>query len=57
MDKKELKFYDAPACEVVELKASVALLAGSVLDEREYEEGETGGGGGGVPGGVPEDGF
>lgn len=29
MDKKELKFYEAPACEVVELKASVALLAGS----------------------------
>jgi len=30
MDKKELKFYDAPACEVVELKASAALLAGSL---------------------------
>ena len=30
MDKKELKFYEAPACEVVELKASTALLAGSV---------------------------
>jgi hypothetical protein len=29
MDKKELKFYETPACEVVELKASVALLAGS----------------------------
>ena len=29
MDKKELKFYEAPACEVVELKSSVALLAGS----------------------------
>ena len=29
MDKKELKFYEAPACEVVELKASFALLAGS----------------------------
>ena len=29
MDKKELKFYEAPACEVVELKASVTLLAGS----------------------------
>lgn len=29
MDKKELKFYDAPACEVVELKASVNLMAGS----------------------------
>ena len=29
MDKKELKFYEAPACEVVELNASSALLAGS----------------------------
>ncbi len=29
MDKKELKFYEAPACDVVELKASLALLAGS----------------------------
>jgi hypothetical protein len=29
MDKKELKFYDAPTCEVVELKASTSLLAGS----------------------------
>ena len=29
MDKKDLKFYEAPACEVVELKANSALLAGS----------------------------
>ena len=29
MNKKELKFYEAPACEVVEVKASTALLAGS----------------------------
>ena len=29
MDKKELKFYETPACEVVELNAGVALLAGS----------------------------
>ncbi len=29
MDKKELKFYDAPACEVVELKVTSSLLAGS----------------------------
>jgi len=28
MDKKELKFYDAPACEVVELKLS-SVLCGS----------------------------
>ena len=30
MDKKELKFYEAPACDVVELNASLALLAGSI---------------------------
>jgi len=29
MDKKELKFYEAPAMDVVELKVNVALLAGS----------------------------
>ena len=29
MDKKELKFYEAPAMDVVGLKTSVALLAGS----------------------------
>ena len=33
MDKKELKFYEAPACEVMELKASVALLSGSAGTE------------------------
>ena len=29
MDKKDLKFYVAPSQEVVELKAQIALLAGS----------------------------
>jgi hypothetical protein len=29
MDKKELKFYEAPACEVVELNVASTLLAGS----------------------------
>ena len=29
MDKKELKFYEAPACEVMELKLSQPLLDGS----------------------------
>ena len=29
MNKKDLKFYEAPACEVMELETSVALLAGS----------------------------
>lgn len=32
MNKKELKFYEAPACDVVELKASLALLAGSAIE-------------------------
>ncbi len=32
MNKKELKFYEAPAAEVVELKASLALLAGSAIE-------------------------
>jgi len=29
MSKKELKFYEAPACEVMELDAKIPLLAGS----------------------------
>ena len=32
MDKKELKFYEAPACEVVELK-----LQGPLLDASQIE--------------------
>jgi hypothetical protein len=32
MDKKELKFYEAPACEVVELKVESQLLAGSGIE-------------------------
>ena len=32
MDKKDFKFYEAPACEVVELKVSTALLAGSPIE-------------------------
>ena len=32
MDKKDLKFYVAPSQEVVELKASTTLLAGSNPD-------------------------
>ncbi|MBR1613492.1 MAG: hypothetical protein IJ671_08185 [Succinivibrio sp.] len=32
MDKKELKFYEAPACEVVELNASANLMAGSPIE-------------------------
>ena len=46
MDKKELKFYEAPACEVVELKLENRLLAGSVnskenpFSDSTYEGGE-----------------
>ena len=29
MDKKELKFYEAPTCEVLELEVEDQLLAGS----------------------------
>ncbi len=29
MNKKEMKFYEAPACEVVELNVESSLLAGS----------------------------
>ena len=43
MNKKELKFYEAPACDVVELKASVALLAGSAVEGLEDEDDITGG--------------
>ena len=32
MDKKELKFYEAPVCEVIEYDASCALLAGSPIE-------------------------
>ena len=37
MDKKELKFYDAPACEVVELKIQGVLCASG--DEPEPTDG------------------
>ena len=43
MDKKELKFYEAPACEVVELNASVALLAGSDIEGVENQDDLNGG--------------
>ena len=32
MNKKDLKMYEAPACEVVELKAQSVLLAGSDIE-------------------------
>ena len=43
MIKKELKFYEAPACDVVELKASLALLAGSAIEGVDKEEDLNGG--------------
>ena len=38
MDKKELKFYEAPACEVLELNAHVALLAGSANPDNPLDD-------------------
>lgn len=43
MDKKELKFYEAPAAEVVELNVSVALLAGSTVQGVDNPDDITGG--------------
>ena len=43
MDKKDFKFYEAPACEVVELKASTALLAGSNVEGVDNQDDITGG--------------
>ena len=38
MEKKELKMYDAPVVEVVELEAKTSLLAGSPADAGDFEE-------------------
>ena len=38
MDKKELKFYEAPACDVVELMVVSSILAGSGNAEGVGEE-------------------
>lgn len=46
MDKKDFKFYEAPACEVVELRVEAQLMAGSKTTNpfddstQETEEGE-----------------
>ena len=46
MNKKDLKMYEATACEVMEMEASVALLAGSTASSNAdgigYEEPEQG---------------
>ncbi len=44
MNKKELKFYEAPACEVVELNVVSSLLAAASgnaegIDEEQLEDG------------------
>jgi len=38
MDKKELKWYEAPACDVVELKIVTPLLAGSKEDPDDVDD-------------------
>ena len=38
MDKKELKFYEAPAMDVVVLKASAALMAGSPNPDDPFDD-------------------
>ncbi len=43
MNKKDLKMYETPACEVMEMEASVALLAGSNQSSAEDVSTETGG--------------
>ena len=43
MNKKDLKFYEAPVLEVVELEANAVLLAGSTQSSAEDVSTETGG--------------
>ena len=38
MDKKVLKFYAAPACEVVELNVEAQLLAGSPNPDDPFDD-------------------
>ena len=50
MDKKELKFYEAPACEVVELKMKAVVLVG--ISDVDPGDGESGGESGDDPGDI-----
>ena len=50
MVKKELKFYEAPACEVVELKMKAVVLVGISDVDPDPDKGETGGESGDNPG-------
>jgi hypothetical protein len=43
MNKKELKFYETPACEVVDLAVEGQLLAGSPVEGVDNEDDITGG--------------
>jgi hypothetical protein len=43
MEKKELKFYETPTAEVVELDVSVALMAGSPIQGLDNPDDITGG--------------
>lgn len=38
MEKKELKMYEAPAVEIVEMEAAGAMLAGSKLEGTEKDD-------------------
>ena len=38
MDKKELKFYEIPACEVMELEVETQLLAGSPNPDDPFDD-------------------
>ena len=38
MEKKELKMYEAPAMEVVEMDTTVSLLAGSPITGDDYTD-------------------
>jgi len=43
MNKKNLRFYEAPVCDIVELKANAALLAGSEVEGVDNPSDITGG--------------
>ena len=43
MDKRELKFYEAPVCEVVEFDVEAQLLAGSPVENVDNSDDITGG--------------
>ena len=42
MEKKELKWYEAPAVEVVEMKTAGSMLVGSVIEGGDPAEGGAG---------------